>query len=453
MDSSTPSISQFYPHIEYQFKLIKDIRKHYDYSLGTHEILLSGSVGSAKSTVAAHLAVTHCLFNPNARLAICRRALPDIKRTIFLKILEHIGQDLKEGKDYSVNTTLGVIKFSNGSEIISLSWADKRYVKVRSVDLSAAIFEEIIENTGDDIQAYTEIKMRVGRLPHIKEKWIVSCTNPDSPSSHWYDYFFVKESKTKHIFLSRTEDNPFLPKEYIEQLKLDLDPKMARRMIYGEWVELDKSRVYYAYESSRNLINKPYEINKKYPIILSFDFNIGEGKPMSSVAMQYYNDTFHIFDEVVLLSARTADAMDEWNGKGYFNGEYEIVIHGDAAGKHKDTRNIQSDYDIIRKYLSNITSLKFRSEVPLANPAIRTRHNRVNAYCLNADSKVRLFVYQKAKTVDKALRLTQLKKGGDYIEDDGPSHPYQHIGTAVGYAIMSETNKPTRPMIESHRRF
>jgi hypothetical protein len=295
--------------------------------------------------------------------------------------------------------------------------------------------------------------MSVGRLPNIKEKWIVSCTNPDSPSSHWYDYFFVKESKTKHIFLSRTEDNPFLPKEYIEQLKLDLDPKMARRMIYGEWLELDKSRVYYAYESTRNLINKPYEINKKYPIILSFDFNIGEGKPMSSVAMQYYNDTFHIFDEVVLLSARTADTMDEWHGKGYFNGEYEIVIHGDAAGKHKDTRNIQSDYDIIRKYLSNITSLKFRSEVPLANPAIRTRHNRVNAYCLNADSKVRLFVYPKAKTVDKALRLTQLKKGGDYIEDDGPSHPYQHIGTAVGYAIMSETNKPTRPMVESYRRF
>jgi len=37
----------------------------------------------------------------------------------------------------------------------------------------------------------------------------------------------------------KSEDNPFLPPEYIEQLKRQLDPKIVRRMLYCEFVEND----------------------------------------------------------------------------------------------------------------------------------------------------------------------------------------------------------------------
>jgi hypothetical protein len=42
-------------------------------------------------------------------------------------------------------------------------------------------------------------------------------------------------------------------------------------------------------------------------------------------------------------------------------------------------------------------------------------------------------VYKKAATLDEGMRLTKLRPGSQYIEDD--SKRYQHITTALGYAV------------------
>lgn len=174
--------------------VIRDVRKNFDYSQGVHEILLSGAVGSAKSLLAVHIGLTHCLMNKQARICLCRRAMPDLKETIFQDFVDHMGEQLVEGEDYSINWTKAEIDFANGSQVISRSWADKKYKKFRSVKLSAAIVEELTENDQKDKQAVVELKARVNRLPHIDEKWIIYCTNPDSPS-HWaYDYFDMKNN-------------------------------------------------------------------------------------------------------------------------------------------------------------------------------------------------------------------------------------------------------------------
>jgi len=187
---STPSFDYFDPSvIPMQDKLFDDILCNFDYSMGTHEVLLSGSVGSTKSLVAAHLGLRHVLTYPRSRLLLARRSLPDLKQTIFQKIIEHIDGSGIEKYITSIAYERGYISFANGSEIISRSWADKRYMKFRSLELSACIIEELTENIGDDAKAYHEIKMRIGRLNHVPEKWIISCTNPDEPG-HWvYKYF------------------------------------------------------------------------------------------------------------------------------------------------------------------------------------------------------------------------------------------------------------------------
>jgi hypothetical protein len=452
MNSSTPHFSEFNPKdVPYQFKVIKDIYKKYDYKLGTHEVLLSGSVGSAKSILMAHIAVRHCIENNNARILLGRKAMPDLKDTIFNKILEHLeGSDLKEGIHYWVTHHTAKIRFATGSEIISRSWADKKYLKMRSLEISAAIIEELTENDDKDKAAYDEIKMRVGRLPHVKKKFILCATNPSSPS-HWaYKYFFTDARPTRHVYLSRTEDNKFLPEEYIRQLKQDLDPKQARRMIYGEWIEIEEERVYHSYDSDKQFKKETeYGINPYYPVAICFDFNIALGKPMSSCAYQYINDHFHVFDQKIVEGARTSDIMDEWFESGILTKGYEILVHGDATGAARDTRSILSDYDVIKKYLSNIPGLKFKMEVPRENPPIRTRHNRLNAYCMNELGQCRMTVYKKAKTVDEGLRLTALKPGANYVEDD--SKAYQHVTTALGYGIYYDTTR-VRSQISSQKR-
>lgn len=443
---TSPTITTFDPRrIPFQYEVIKDIRSGFDYSQGTHEILLSGALGSSKSTLMAHLAITHCLLYSGARFLLGRLAMPALRKTIWQKVVEHLGLDLEPEKDYTVNLTTASIRFRNGSEIISTSWADRQFFKVRSLDLSGAAIEELTEN--DEMDFYDEIKMRVGRLPNVPEAVIVNATNPGSPASIWYDYFELGRpdhlrSSLKHVYYSVTTDNPFLAPQYIEGLKRSLDPKLAQRMLYGRWIDVATEVVYYAYDHSVNFKDEAYEVDLRYPVRFAWDFNIGDGKPLSVCAFQFIEDRMHIFNEVVIEGMRTESSCDELAGKGLLDFATEFVIHGDASGRNRDTRNIKSDYDIIKRYFENYrrpdgSALSFVTDVPLANPAIRTRHNLVNAYCRNEIGETRLFVYAKAPTVDKGLRLTELKKGGNYIEDD--SKAYQHVTSAVGYGLCSTT--------------
>ena len=452
---SSPTLTGFNPDvIPYQRDVIDLVRRDHDYLKGTLEIMLSGSIGSAKSVLMAHIIVTHCLNNKRARFGICRRALPDIKATIFKEILEHIqtpedGEEepvLKEGRDYKVAYDRAYIRFRNGSEIVPIYWADRKYKRVRSLKLSGLALEELTENDTRDYEGFIEAKSRVGRLPKVKENLVIAATNPDSPA-HWAARYFInpkggkKEFPNRHVFYSRTILNPYLAPNYIEGLKKDMDPKRARRMLNGEWIEIDSDRIYHSYNADINYITGKYKVNLAHPIYLSWDFNISLGKPLSAVAFQYIDDVFHFFDEVVVEGIITGQSCNEFADRGILDlAVPKFYVCGDASGKNRDTRNKKSDYDIIKKFLDNYKTKDGRSIVaemlvPLANPALRSRHNRTNSYCENSLGERRLYVYEKCETVHEGMRLVQLKKGSDYIEDDTPA--YQHVTTALGYGIMS----------------
>lgn len=428
--TSIPTLSNFDPKvIPYQGQVIYDLRRRFADREHVQQVLLSGSVGSAKSITLAHMVVSHCLLYPGSRVGIGRLSMPALKGTIFRTILEHMGNNVS----YELNETSAIIKFNNGSEIRSFSWQDKKYMKFRSFEFSAFAIEELTENITDD--AYFEILMRVGRLPHVPEGWVLAATNPDGPD-HWaYKHFVENKDPNVHVYYSRTEQNPFLPKHYIETLRANLDAKRVQRMIYGQWVSIDQDVVYHTYDPAKNFINREYEINPGFPIYVSFDFNIGEGKPMSCVLGQYINDSAHFFDQCVVDGARTADIMEELMGRGLFDINTQFIITGDATGRSRNTRSIKSDYDIITEYISNYKrAVRFELKVPRGNPPIRTRHNLVNTYCQNSLGQTRLYVYKKADKLNEGLRKTKLKKGGNYIEDD--SFECQHITTACGYALV-----------------
>ena len=157
MIGSTPTLAEFNP-LPMQRKVLRDISR-FDYSLGTHEILLSGAVGSTKSILLAHIAIRHCLENFHAGVMLGRRALPDLKDTIYKKVCDHLGS--VDESVYRTADNSGRITFKNGSEIISRSWADKRYFKLRSLELSLAIYEELTENKA---VSYTHLTLPTKRI-------------------------------------------------------------------------------------------------------------------------------------------------------------------------------------------------------------------------------------------------------------------------------------------------
>lgn len=437
--SSTPKLTEFNPKlVPYQYQTIKLIRKEYDYLLGTLILLLSGSVGSAKTILGAHLAVTHALMNPGAGVLITRRTMGDLKATFWRVMLQHF-----PSMEQYWNKADMVIALPNGSRIFGKSYDDGNYEKFRSYELSFAVMEEAVE--ADHKQLFEEIMERLGRLPHIRENVFLLITNPDSPR-HWiYEEIIAKQGPSVKVFFSRTEQNPFLPTWYIQRLKETLDPKRARRKLYGEWIEITQEVIYYNYNSEVNFKKgTEYSWDLRHPLCLAHDFNIGAGKPMSVLLGQCIDGVYHCAKTILVEGASTQAIMDEIADSGLLDLKFPAVwVHGDASGKHRDTRNNKSDYELIQKFLENFETtdgrkLKVEMRVPLSNPAIRSRQNTMNTLFKSEAGLVRFIVYSEAVDLDKGLRLTQFKKGATLVEDDGLRE--QHVTTAAGYwAHYNET--------------
>jgi len=450
--SSTPSFFEFNPKkIPYQYRVIHDVETKFNYNLGPHYLLLSGSVGSAKSALMAWLIIRHCTQFTGACALIGRKAMPDLKDTIFQKILEMLDNSFVEDVDYVVNLTETSIKFSNGSEIISRSWHDKKYTKFRSLELSFMAIEELTENDKKDWRFFNECIARLGRRPHVPQNIFIAATNPDSPDHPAHKFFIqgatrsgytAHKGDTIHTYFSLTEHNPFLPKWYIEGLKEKYDAKLIRRMLYGEWLHIHTDVIFHQYDPEIHYRLENTKPDVELPLRLTFDFNIRKGKPMSSALAQYNPRarSYIFIDEVAVEGARTLDACEEWAGKGYFDLPHnpEIIIHGDATGTKGDSRGVVSDYDIIEKYLANYRRkdrkpINYVIQLPSRNPPLRERHNTANGLLRNAKGLVRVFIDKRCKMVNEGFTNTRLKENAGYLEDETTEG--QDISTAVTYLM------------------
>lgn len=443
--------------IKWQHNFLNHLYNIADYSLGVHEYLLSGSVGSAKSEAAAHAAVLHCLKYSDARFLLGRQAMPRLKQTVTKKILDHLkGSQLKEGKHYFYNKTSGVISFFNGAEMVPISWHDKDFEKFRSYEFSAGWIEEATENDSEMSKGFhIEMIARIGRInstnSNVKENFVIYTTNPDDPDHYFYDYFFtggkrvgdyLSNNPLRHVFFSLTEQNIFLPKWYLSSLRDRYDSKMILRLLEGQWIYINTDVIYYEYEPDNHFTLVNTKVNFTLPLILSFDFNISKNKPMSSVLMQHDGNKFIVIDEVAIEGARTQDAIEEWAGRGYFEQKFNppIIIHGDATGRRGDSRGRNSDYEILDKYLSNYTrkdgeKLNFEIDVPSINPPIRERHNKVNGQLKSSTGKIRVKIDQRCKTLHKGLLGGKLKEGSNYVEDQ--TSQGMDMAVAFGYGVCS----------------
>lgn len=442
-NSDVPSFTEFDPSlIKWQARFTHDIWNKFDYSKGAHQVLASGSVGSAKSLACIHSYVKHLVKFPKSTGLLGRVVLGDLKDTSIKLMLDHMEGDFVEGEHYEFNRSKQQFEFFNGSISLSRSWHKKNFKQFRSLKLSIAFIEELTENDNVFWPAYTAILERIGRLPHVPMNLVMAATNPDGTSHPAYSHFIdaTNQNEFRHVYYSLTSDNPFLADWYIENLKDNLTEKEVLRQLYGQWIDLDTEKVYYAYTAEKNYKDREYIIDPRLPIDIFHDFNIGHGKPMSCGVGQYKHGNYHVFKEYVVHGARTYDIMEEMANDGLFNHRNSFRIFGDASGKANDTRSKTTDWQIVEKFISNYqrpdqSFLQFEMNVPLSNPPIRKRHNLVNGKCENANGAVRFHVYKTAPISHEAMTKTGFKKGSTYLEDDSASHPYQHLGTAIGYWI------------------
>lgn len=207
------------------------------------ELGYGGAAGGGKTRLGCYIAITIAELYPKSRGAIGRKELKTLRLTtlseLFL-IFSELGY--KQGKDYVYQAQDGIIKFSNGSEVLLLDTAyspqDPEYTRFGSLNLTWAWIEESNETPE---KAKSILKTRVGRHNKfngeiVKAFWLETF-NPNK--GHVYrDYYRPWKEGTlpeyRKFIRALPGDNPHLPEAYIKNLER-ADKITRERLLLGNF--------------------------------------------------------------------------------------------------------------------------------------------------------------------------------------------------------------------------
>ena len=207
----------------------------------TNEILYGGGAGGGKSYLGCNWQLTTALEFPETRHLIGRAVLKALKESTLLTFFEVCKQfGLEPGKHYKYNAMEGVIKFYNKSEFylkdLETRPGDPEFDRLGSTEYTTAFLDEASQIS---FKGYNIVK---SRLRYKLDEYnlipkILIATNP-SKNFTYYDFYKPYRANTLpkyRVFIpALVQDNPYISKHYIENLK-KLDKVSKQRLLYGNW--------------------------------------------------------------------------------------------------------------------------------------------------------------------------------------------------------------------------
>lgn len=207
----------------------------------TTELLFGGGAGGAKSVLGAYWHLKRRIQLPGTRGLIGRAKLKTLKETTLNSFFEVCQmQGIREGSHYTYNSTMGLIKYMNGSETLLKDLfaypSDPNFDELGSLEITDAFIDEANQVS---LKAVHIVK---SRIRHRLEEFnlipkILLCCNP---AKNWTYSDFYKPHRDgtlppyRAFIQALAKDNPHLSPHYIEQLK-KLDENSQQRLLYGNW--------------------------------------------------------------------------------------------------------------------------------------------------------------------------------------------------------------------------
>jgi len=202
-------------------------------------LLLKGGAGSGKSHTAIIKTLVRILVgyktNTIHKFLLLRKTQPAARKSVFALLLHYINMWNLDSL-LNVNNTDMTVTFSNGSQILTTGLDNVD--KLKSIEgITSVILEEATEFT---IADFRQINLRLRGITK-SYKQIILCFNPISKKSWVYKEFFSADKNNTTIHNSTYKDNPYLDKEYVEELENLVNQDVAYYKIYtlGEWGVLE----------------------------------------------------------------------------------------------------------------------------------------------------------------------------------------------------------------------
>lgn len=284
--------------------------------------LLEGSVSSGKTWISLVLWAFWVKSMPEDKpYMMCAKSLTTLKRNCLMLLQELVGED---NFTYSTSAKEGKLF----GRLIHLEGANdaRSESKIRGITLQGAYCDELTQFPKD---FFSMLLSRL-RLPNAK---LIATTNPDSPS-HWLktDYIDRQEELSFLDMQFLIDDNTTLPRDYVENLKLEYTGVFYDRFILGLWV-LAEGIIYPKYAEA---IEEPPQNVKPEKYALSIDY--GTQNAFAAIIWAKYGDVWYAVDEyyysgrakgISKTDAEYGNDMDEFTK--HIEGRIPTIVDPSAA--------------------------------------------------------------------------------------------------------------------------
>lgn len=186
--------------------------------------LLEGSVRSGKTWISLVKWAMFVRSRPQGELFMMVGKTREALQFNCVGLLEDLA-----GADFKCNARSNV-GYLYGREIRLLGANDEKAAsKIKGSTLAGAYIDELSEIPE------SFYKMTLSRLS-VSGAVLLATTNPDSPNNYVFTDIIENEDISRKCWKFLLDDNTFLPKEYIENIKKEYTGVFFERYILGNWV-------------------------------------------------------------------------------------------------------------------------------------------------------------------------------------------------------------------------
>ena len=355
-----------------------------------------GGLGSGKSKGGTMRLVIKMLSDPGSNGAYYMPTYDLIK----LRAMPGIEQDLEQlGIGYSLNKSDYSIQMHGYGNIILRSY--DRPERIIAYETAHSIVDEIDTLPKDKAALVWRKVTERNRQKRSTINTIGAVTTPDQGFNGFvYSKWGKNPQQGYELIKAPTASNPYLPDDYIDQIRSNYDPILAELYINGEFVSLNKNKVYHFFNRSQHHTSRVITDQDKF-LHVGLDFNIGG--TCATVWVIQDNKPIAV-DEFT-----SHDTYDFINNLNKYTGK-QIVVYPDASGRSGSTNATLSDIGLIEQ-------AGYQVDAPAANPAVRDRINAFNALL----SHNRILI-----NTDKCPNLTHAMETQGYTVKGDPEKYNQH---------------------------
>jgi len=334
------------------------------------------------------------------------RAIP-----AFIQMIENLGIE------YSYNKVSQIIKVKGYGDVIFRSYQNPE--RIVSYEVAASIVDELDTLNKEKAElVWRKVVERNRQQPCDGYINTIGCvTTPDQGINGFvYEKWGKGEDPRFELIKAKTRENYFLPPDYADQIASNYDPLLAELYLSGEFVNLNRNRIYDYY--NRETCHADVEFDDTDTILVGLDFNVGSCETKIGVQV---GDELFIGEE---YSGRDTRDVAQYLARKF--GADRVEVYPDASGGSRSTNATDTDFDILREYGLTVIS-------PKKNPAVKDRINSVNT----AFYKHRLWV--DMNKCPKTVQALEMHSYDDKLQPEkfAGSGTLDDHNDALGYLVHS----------------